>query len=156
VRGRDLFGQRVAPDWGGAAATARRVLAEIDVPDPRLGKVETLAFLRGLEVREAPLQGARANLVRVGDKGMVTISQALSAEEKRFAIAHELGHFEMHKTESYLGLCTGEQLLADYTLGGGGGGGKHVRGGVPDAAGAVPAAYGCPRGDVGHSPPACR
>jgi Zn-dependent peptidase ImmA (M78 family) len=115
---RDLFGQRIAPDWGGAAASARRVLAELDVPDPRLGTVEALASLRGLEVREAPIQGARANLVRLGKRGMVTVSSELSHEERRFAIAHELGHFELHKDESYLGLCTGEQLVTDYEGGG--------------------------------------
>lgn len=118
MRGKDLFGQKVAPDWGGAAAAARRVLAELDVPDPRLGAIETLAHLRGLEVRDAALQGSRANLVRVGRNGMVTISQALTLPERRFAIAHELGHFELHKGESYLGLCTGEQLLTDYETGG--------------------------------------
>jgi Zn-dependent peptidase ImmA (M78 family) len=118
VRGRDLFGQKVAPDWGGAAAAARRVLAELDVPDPRLGAIETLADLRGLEVREAALQGARANLVRVGKNGMVTVSQGLTPEERRFAIAHELGHFELHKSESYLGLCSGDQLITDYETGG--------------------------------------
>jgi hypothetical protein len=118
VRERDLFGKRIAPDWGGASASARRVLAELDVSDPRLGKIETLAYLRGLEVREAPLKGARANLVRIGSRGMVTISEALATDERRFAIAHELGHFELHKDESYLGLCTGEQLIADYESGG--------------------------------------
>jgi hypothetical protein len=49
---------------------------------------------------------------------MATVSQELSFEEKRFAIAHELGHFEFHKSESYLGLCTGEQLVTDYESGG--------------------------------------
>jgi hypothetical protein len=118
VRGQDLFGQKIAPNWGGAAAAARRALAEIDVPDPRLGAVETIASLRGLEVREAPITGAKANLVRVGRRGMVTLSQGLSLEERRFAVAHELGHFELHEGESYLGLCTGEQLLAEYESGG--------------------------------------
>jgi hypothetical protein len=118
VRTTDIFGRRSAPDWGGAAAAARRVLAELDVPDPRCGTIEALAALRGLEVREASLQGARANLVRVGERGMVTVSRTLSREERRFAIAHEFGHFELHQKESYLGLCTGDQLLADYESGG--------------------------------------
>jgi hypothetical protein len=41
--------------------------------------------------------------VRVGKSGMVTISLGLMQAERRFAIAHELGHFELHKSESYLG-----------------------------------------------------
>jgi hypothetical protein len=118
VRGKDLFGQKLAPDWGGAAAAARRVLSELDVPDPRLGTIESLADLRGLQVRDAALQGARANLVRVAGRGLVTVSRGLTPEERRFAIAHELGHFELHKAESYLGLCTGDQLIADYETGG--------------------------------------
>lgn len=57
-------------------------------------------------------------MVRVGKRGMVTISLGLMPAERRFAIAHELGHFELHKSESYLGLCTGDQLITDYETGG--------------------------------------
>jgi Zn-dependent peptidase ImmA (M78 family) len=118
VRGKDIFGRPSAPDWGGAAAAARRVLIELDVPDPRLGTIDTLADMRGLEVRDAAIQGTRANLVRLGKNGVVTVSSGLSTQARRFAIAHELGHFELHKEESYLGLCTGEQLVTDYESGG--------------------------------------
>lgn len=94
------------------------MLAALDVSDPRLGTIETLADMRGLEVRDAALHGARANLVRLGDKGMVTLSGGLSFEERRFAVAHELGHFDIHKNESFLGLCTGEQFVTDYEANG--------------------------------------
>jgi len=45
---------------------------------------------------------------------VVSVAQELPLDQRRWAIAHELGHFEIHAGVSYLGLCTGEDMRFDY------------------------------------------
>jgi Zn-dependent peptidase ImmA (M78 family) len=92
-----------------AAKVARSVLAEHDV-DPRTTPMEALAHARGVVVREAPLQGAQATLVRARDRAIIVVAEGLGLRRRRFVIAHELGHFELHAAVSFLGLCTGDAV----------------------------------------------
>jgi hypothetical protein len=73
---------------------------------------------------------------------MVTISLGSMPAERRFAIAHELGHFELHKSESYLGLCTGDQLITDSSTGSFGAMAAKFGG---EERGCHPGRYRCPR-----------
>jgi Zn-dependent peptidase ImmA (M78 family) len=98
---------------GVAIQKARHVLTELDLKHPTEIEIEAIAYARGALVREAPTKGARANLLRMGDRGVISV-ESLRFEERRWAIAHELGHFETHANVSYLGFCTGEDLRADY------------------------------------------
>jgi Zn-dependent peptidase ImmA (M78 family) len=97
---------------------ARRVRAAIGYTHPMDLEIEVLAYMRGALVRSFPAQGARANLLRLGDKGIIGVAADLSVEERRWAIAHELGHFETHAGVSFLGLCTGTDMLAAYRTSG--------------------------------------
>lgn len=98
---------------GAAIARARAVLAELELKHPTEIEIEAVAHGRGALVRAAPTRGARANLLRMGQKGIISVSD-LVLEQRRWAIAHELGHFEAHPNVSYLGFCTGDDLRADY------------------------------------------
>ena len=67
---------------------------------------------RGAFVRERSLDGSEARLVRKGNLGIITVNSRIPEEgRKRFAIAHELGHFELH-TVSQLILCAEEDMYA--------------------------------------------
>lgn len=117
VRDRDPI-QRVPP-FDAVHATedditrARAVLGELGLKHPTEIEIEAIAHARGALVRAAPTRGARANLLRMGDRGVISVDE-LVLEQRRWAIAHELGHFEVHPNISYLGFCTGEDLRADY------------------------------------------
>ncbi len=93
---------------------ALRVQRDVGYQHPTELEVEILAYLRGAFVRASPSTGARANLLRLGDRGIISVADNLPHEQRRWAIAHELGHFEIHAGVSYLGLCTGEDLRFDY------------------------------------------
>ncbi len=80
--------------------------------------IEVLAHMRGALVRPAPATGARANLIRVGGRAVIGVADALPDEQRRWAIAHELGHLELHPGTSYFGLCTGDDMLLDYLASG--------------------------------------
>jgi hypothetical protein len=98
---------------GIAVARAREVLSELGLKHPTELQIEAIAHARGALVRGAPTRGARANLLRMGDRAIISVDD-LPTDQRRWAIAHELGHFEVHADVSYLGFCTGEDLRADY------------------------------------------
>ncbi len=98
---------------GVAVARAREVLSELGLKHPTEIEIEAIAHARGALVRAAPTRGARANLLRMGDRAIISVDD-LPTDQRRWAIAHELGHFEVHPDVSYLGFCTGEDLRADY------------------------------------------
>ncbi len=104
------------PEIGVAAA--RKVRAEIGYEHPGELEIEVIAYMRGAVVRRRPASGSRANLVRLGDRGIIAVADGLTPEERRWAIAHELGHFEAHPHVSFLGLCSGEDMRASYRASG--------------------------------------
>lgn len=97
---------------------ARKVRAAIGYEHPTELEIEVLAHMRGALVRPTPTSGARANLLRIGSRGIVSVADGLAREHRRWAIAHELGHFEIHAGLSYLGLCMGEDLRFSYNTSG--------------------------------------
>ena len=63
--------------------------------------LEDLAFVRNVIVTEGVLDKMEARLLRRGDKGLIRIRKDIFyLGQKRFAIAHELGHWELHKKDS--------------------------------------------------------
>lgn len=77
--------------------------------------LEDVAFARGVIVTEGPLEKMEARLVRIGDKGLMRIRQDIPyMGQKRFAIAHELGHWELHNKISQFFACTSDDMVASY------------------------------------------
>jgi hypothetical protein len=69
---------------------------------------------RGVLCLEAKLTGCLARLVRKGKRGIIRTDLKIREEgRKRFAIAHELGHWFLHEAESQFFICTAEQMR-DY------------------------------------------
>lgn len=94
-----------------AAAEATRLLDRYGVAHPGEIVLEDIAWDLGVEVTTGSLSGAEAHLVRVGDVGTITISNLLSDRgAQRFAIAHELGHWQMHRAFSQYFFCTNEDM----------------------------------------------
>lgn len=110
--------KRRMPILGIGVQAARRVRAEIGYSHPTELALETLAFMRGALVTRAPVTGARANLVRTHDRGIIGVAANLSSGERRWAIAHELGHYEAHANVSFLELCSGRDMVSAYTTSG--------------------------------------
>lgn len=109
---------------------ARAVREAIGLRHPTELELEVIAYMRGALVRGTPMNGARANLLRTGARehrrgtcdehieGVISVADHLPHDQRRWAIAHELGHFEAHPNVNYLGFCTGDDLRADYTSSG--------------------------------------
>ena len=98
-----------------ATAEASRVWKLYGYASVRELVLEDLALAMGVVVVEGPLDSADARLVRKGERGLIRIKQDIPEPgRKRFAIAHELGHWVLHRTVSQILACTNEDMLSAY------------------------------------------
>jgi hypothetical protein len=80
-----------------AEARAATVLASIKVGSPPI-PVERVAIQLGLQVERAPLGDGISGLLVIQDgRGMIGVSVTQPPVRQRFTIAHEIGHFVLHK-----------------------------------------------------------
>jgi Zn-dependent peptidase ImmA (M78 family) len=101
------------PDLVEARYRARLVCKALNISSPADIILEDIAMARGVYVTEGRLDGAEARLVRKGNRGLVRLKADLpEAGRRRFAVAHELGHWEMHGGVSPVVLCTSEDIAA--------------------------------------------
>ena len=97
-----------------AGSVAEKILAEFGISAPELIDVEAVAIAKGALVEYAPLKGAAGRLVRDGDYGIIRIDSGIREEgQRRFAGAHELGHYILHERDRNAS-CRPEDMLAWY------------------------------------------
>ncbi len=97
-----------------AEGTAYRITQDYCLDTAAPVPVEDIAMDRGVLCLEAKLTGCLARLVRQGKRGIIRTDSKIREEgRKRFAIAHELGHWFLHEAESQFFVCTAEQMR-DY------------------------------------------
>jgi Zn-dependent peptidase ImmA (M78 family) len=78
-------------------ARAREVLQALQLEEPDEIDPVAIAFHYDAAVQETPLDGMDGNIVRNGPKAVITVSSRIAYPcQKRFVIAHELGHFFLH------------------------------------------------------------
>jgi IrrE N-terminal-like domain len=95
-----------------SVAAAERVLNEVGITGlEELSFLELIAWERGALVRSKYLAGAEARIAIAGERAIITVSTAVrDPRRRRFSVAHELGHLEMHRTECGLALCSSEDI----------------------------------------------
>lgn len=88
------------------ALKARSIIREYGLRLPIELDVEAIAALRGAFVREEALEGCDGRLVKRGSHGIISVKASIvELGRRRFTIAHELGHFELHDTGAELIVC---------------------------------------------------
>jgi Zn-dependent peptidase ImmA (M78 family) len=95
-----------------AKIKARQILAELRIDTPELLRcLKEICCERGAFVKEEALDGSDARLVVSGERGIITVSpDANYPGRTRFSIAHELGHFELHRGTSSLWNCNARDM----------------------------------------------
>lgn len=87
----------IQPRRATAVGRARDLLRELDIREPDEIDIERMALFKDVEVRYEPLQGMDGRIVREGNAAIITVNSTTSFKgQKRFVIAHELGHFFLH------------------------------------------------------------
>jgi len=105
-----LKANRVLP-----AAEALSLWKWYGLESPKDLVLEDLAMALGIVVIDGRLDSAAARLVRSGEQGIVRVSDRIREPgRRRFAIAHEIGHWRLHQKQSHLLACTDDDMLARY------------------------------------------
>lgn len=78
--------------------TAHKLMFDCGIEDPTEFPLDLIVCGRGATLVEKPLSNSEGRIVFGKSKAIITINSKISyAGKKRFVIAHELGHFEMHR-----------------------------------------------------------
>lgn len=98
-----------------AVAKARGLVTEYGIRDPLDLDLEAIAMDRRVLVVEGSLKGSSARLLRKGNGAVIRVSASIESKgQKRFCVAHELGHFVLHEEGNQLALCTSRDMLPWY------------------------------------------
>jgi len=88
-----------------ARAAAYELINLFAIEKPEEIVVEDIAMARGVLVIEDQLDGAEARLIRKGNRGIIRVKTDITEiGRKRFAVAHDLGHWELHQDISRVNL----------------------------------------------------
>lgn len=99
-------------------AEAARLWELYALTSPKELVLEDLAMAQNIFVQDARLDSSHARLVRQGEFGLIRVSDRLTHPgQRRFAIAHEIGHFLMHRQITQLLACTDKDMHASYKSG---------------------------------------
>lgn len=88
--------------------TPEALLHQLGITSPAQLDLEVIAWHCGLEIQYRPLRGCDARIVGCGDRGLLTIDSGQIEERQRFSIAHELGHWLLHRGQ--LMMCRSEEI----------------------------------------------
>jgi len=103
------------PDKLFAVLRAKEIIKKLHIEEPKHIIIEDIAAVRGVFIKEEPMSGADGRLATLGDHGIITIRENIDiAAKKRFVIAHELGHFELHRGEIFNIRCTDKDFFSWY------------------------------------------
>lgn len=91
---------------------ADSIISEFAIRDPKDIDVEAIAIDAGMQVRFRRLDGCSATLLGVKNRAIATISPSGNRGRDRFSIGHELGHWSMHRGQSFY--CRAENF-GNYT-----------------------------------------
>lgn len=80
---------------------AEALISELGISAPQEIDVEAIAMDSGVEVQYAHLNGCEASLVGFGDRAIATINPSGVRGRERFSIAHEIGHWHLHRGRSF-------------------------------------------------------
>jgi hypothetical protein len=91
-----------------ARASAANLAQRLGFTTPSRLPIEDVAELLGAQIVIGPLPSALAQVVRIGSRARIRVSDAISSEgRRRFSIAHELGHLWLgHLPRSFAELCS--------------------------------------------------
>lgn len=98
-----------------AERAAQNILKMCGLDDPTELPISEIILGRNAYYQESPLEAKDGEIVTVGSKSIITVNSDIPWEaKKRFAAAHELGHYEMHRKLSSIFIDTEEDLLNWY------------------------------------------
>lgn len=101
--------------YSGAEKAARKVLEDCGIKDPTEAPLKTIILSQKAFYEEVDLIGKEGEIVSANGRSIISInSNIINEGKKRFATAHELGHFILHRNLVPIFSDTEEQLMNWY------------------------------------------
>lgn len=81
-----------------AIAAVKRLYDECGITDPLEIPIEVIINSKNIFIKEEEIEGADGRILMKENSGIITLNSAINfLPKKRFVLAHELGHFELHR-----------------------------------------------------------
>lgn len=101
-----------------AELIAKKVLDECGLDDPTQYPLDEIILGRSAFYEEVPLDGKDGEIVSYHGRSIIHVNSEIPFESrKRFAAAHELGHYEMHRALQPIFSDTAEDMMNWYKAG---------------------------------------
>lgn len=101
-----------------AELLAKKVLFDCGLNDPTELPIDVIIKGKKIHYNESPLKSKDGEIVSFGGRSIITINSLIEYDtKKRFAAAHELGHYEMHRDLSPIMFDTEYDLINWYKAG---------------------------------------
>lgn len=85
-----------------AIAAAKRVYVECGITDPLQLPISVIINSKNIIIKEEEIDGADGRILMNKHSGIITVNSSIEyPPKKRFILAHELGHFELHRQIKY-------------------------------------------------------
>ncbi len=98
----------------GCRVEARKLLQALMVEEPsEIDLLAVVGFLGGLTVEEGGLDGADGRILWGAHGAAIRVKAGLLPGRKRFTLAHEIGHYVLHKNNAQGRFDTGHQFAMD-------------------------------------------
>lgn len=105
-------------NYSKAELAAIQVLEECGLDDPSGYPISEIILGRKAFYEEVPLEGKEGEIISYGGKSIIQVNSNIQfVSKKRFAAAHELGHYEMHRNLHPIFSDTEEDLMNWYKAG---------------------------------------
>lgn len=89
-------------------SSAEDLLNELGITRIEDLDLDVIAWHSGLRIERKPLTGCDARVIGSGNSGILTVNSKQSPERQRFSIAHEIGHWHLHR--GHLMMCRTDEI----------------------------------------------
>jgi Zn-dependent peptidase ImmA (M78 family) len=94
------------------AQAAEAIIEDLGITQIAELDVEAIAYDAGVEIFYEPMTGCEATLVGVGNRAIATINPSPYRGRERFSVAHEVGHWKLHRGRSFR--CRVDQVEENF------------------------------------------
>jgi Zn-dependent peptidase ImmA (M78 family) len=97
---------------------AKKILQKYCITKPNEIPIEDLIFAEGAYFEEKKINGSQGRIIFKGNTAFISINNSIShIGKKRFVIAHELGHYILHKNLAHFFNCNEIDFLEWHKTG---------------------------------------
>lgn len=95
---------------------AKKIIYELNINKPNKYQLdEIIRAFNGPIIKEEPITGAEGRVMCTNEFSIITINSNIKSEsKKRFTLAHEFGHYELHRKYNKIFNCDENDLMEWY------------------------------------------